>query len=1335
MSSNQLAISDSLIFYVNGKKIVEKNADPETTLLTYLRNNLRLTGSKLGCGEGGCGACTVMISKWDGRNGKPRHFAVNACLAPLVSVNKCAVTTVEGIGSTKTKLHEIQERLAKFHGSQCGFCTPGIVMSMYALLRNKQIPSLKDIDTCMQGNLCRCTGYRPIIAGFETFTCAMGKNCCKIDKKIKPTEQQIEAEHTDTKWQAYDDSQEPIFPPELMLSGKLKSSFRSLKYVGENVTWHQPTNLQQLLLLKNEHPEAKIVVGNTEVGIEMHIKGRNYSQIISPTNVKELNCMEEIDEGVSIGAACSLSDVEQFLKSVSKKRRKQETQVICSILEMLELFAGMQIRNVACIGGNIMTASPISDLNPILLAVGAKLTFASSSSGLREIQMDENFFIGYRKTNTRKDEILISIKIPFLTEDDVMKAFKQSKRKEDDIAIVNSAMHVAFEPGTKTIKKLSIAFGGMAAITNAAKQTMKRVVGRSWDERLLHDVCSWLNEEMKLSLDAPGGMVRYRRALVTSFFFKFYHYTLEALLENGVVQVENINISREIIGDLTAENEQFTSTQTWQEVPEDQDTYDTIGRPIPHLSGLKQVTGEAQYIDDIPPYREELHMVLVYSTRAHAKIINVDPTPALEYTGVVSFVDKNDVIGKNDLGMYGEVFADGKVSCVGHVIGAIVADTQAHAIKASRMVKITYEDILPRIITIDDAILHNSFSSTIKLNKGNAEEEFKNCDNVIEDEARVGGQEHFYMETQCCIAIPKNEDGEMEVFSSCQHPTGLQSMAATCLGVQRNKVTVRTKRLGGGFGGKESRFGVISNPAVTAARKLGKPIRCVLTRQEDMQITGGRHPFLAKYKIGFDNDGRIKALKIDLYSNGGNSDDLSYGVMTRAVTHADNCYNVPHMEVTGRICRTNIASNTAFRGFGGPQSMIISESWITKVAETLNMDPEMVRAFNMYTDGDKVLHGSILKQFKAKRCWEECLDKSNFHNTQKEIREFNKTSRWKKRGIACIPSKYSVGFGLKHLNQGCALVLIYTDGTVLLSHGGTEMGQGLDTKMVQVASRSLGVPIDIIHISECSTSSVPNASPTAASTSSDINGMAIKEACDKIMSRLQPLRKSHPNITWVELINKAYMERISLSATGFYRTPGLTDEWNHKTGTVSGDMFSYLAYGAAVSQVEIDVLTGHHVVLKTDLVVDVGNSLNPAIDVGQIEGAFAQGYGLVTLEEMLHSPSGHLWTVGPGAYKIPGFANTPKHFNVHLLRSCPNEKAIYSSKAVGEPPLFLASSVLYAIKDAIKSARVDAGMTGAFRLDSPATAERIRLACEDDFVRKAKPTEDENGLQAWAVRA
>nr|XP_039266877.1 xanthine dehydrogenase/oxidase-like isoform X2 [Styela clava] len=1071
-------------------------------------------------------------------------------------------------------------------------------------------------------------------------------------------------EHDGVKWDLYDDSQEPIFPPELMMSGKLNSDTpRSLKFVGNNVTWHQPTSLRESLTIKKQHPEARIVVGNTEVGIEMHIKGRTYTHLISPVNVKELNNMMESDEGVSIGAACSLTDVEQFLKAIIEKRNEKQCQACGSVLEMLELFAGSQIRNVACIGGNIMTASPISDLNPILLAVGAKLTFASSSSGLREIQMDETFFTGYRRTNTKSDEILVSVTIPFLDENDIMKAYKQSRRKEDDIAIVNAGMYVAFQPGTAVVKKLSMAYGGMSAVTKIPIQTMSKASGRKWDKSLLEDICCWLSEEMKLPLDAPGGMIQYRRTLVTCFFFKFFHHVGKSLIDREIQQVEKTKTDLDVLQPMSTETESFTATQTWQETYTEQPNYDTIGKSRMHVSGIKHTTGEAVYIDDIPLHQGEVHLALVCSTRAHARITSVDSNLALKSLGVVDYIDRGDVIGENDMHEFGEVFADGKVTCIGHVIGAVAADTQAHAIKASSLVKVTYEDIQPKIITIEEAISHNSFyESSTRLVKGNVDDGFRLCDKIIESDLRVGGQEHFYLETQACIAIPKGEDGEMEVLSSCQDMNELQKMAAMCLGVDRNKVTVRTKRLGGGFGGKQSRFHVVSNPAVTAARKLGRPVRCILTRQQDMQITGGRHPYLGRYKVGFTNEGSIMALRVELYSNGGNTADLSFEIMLRATTHADNCYNIPHMEVIGRICKTNIASNTAFRGFGAPQSMIIVEDWITRVADTLNKSPEEIRELNMYKNGDKILHGLVLENFQAKRCWDECMEKSNFIEARRAAEEYNKNNRWKKRGIACVPSKYSVGYGVTFLEQGGALVLIYSDGTVLLSHGGVEMGQGLHTKMMQVASRELGIPMKFIHISESTTASVPNTSPSAASMSSDLNGMAVKNACEKLLKRLEPLRKRNPNLVWSRLIEKAYMERISLAATGFYRSPGIDVEWNQKTGVITGNMFNYLAYGTAVSQVEIDVLTGHHAVLRTDIVIDVGNSINPAIDIGQIEGAFTQGYGMMTLEEKLHSPSGHLWHTGPGSYKIPGFSDTPKKFNVHFLRSCPNEKAIYCSK-------------------------------------------------------------------------
>uniref|UniRef100_H2YN14 Xanthine dehydrogenase/oxidase n=1 Tax=Ciona savignyi TaxID=51511 RepID=H2YN14_CIOSA len=1330
---------DVLVFYVNGTKVTEPHPEPETSLIVYLRTKLRLTGTKLGCSEGGCGACTVMVSKWDRLQNRIVHFSVNSCLAPVVSMHDCAVTTVEGIGSTKTKLHAVQERLWKFHGSQCGFCTPGIVMSMYALLRNNSSPKMPNIETCLQGNLCRCTGYRPILGAFKTFTenktgCPMGKLCCK---NAPPSEDNPENDCSDC-YKPYDPSQEPIFPPELLISSR-NHPVSPLKFVGERVTWYRPTTLDQLTDLKEKYPDAHLVVGNTEIGIETGVKGRCYPVIVTPAAVEEISFVKYDQSGIEIGASCILSNLVQQLNKIVEEKGGHLTQPLSAILEMLHWFAGDQIRNVAVIGGNIMTASPISDLNPILMACCATATFMLHSRGTRKVPMDQSFFPSYRKTCATKGEVLLSVRIPFMRKGEYMKAYMQSKRREDDIAIVNAALRVKFYPGSRKVEEFSAAFGGMAATSVMAKNLMENIIGREWKDDLIDDVSAWMREDFKLEQNAPGGMVEYREALTLSFFFKFYIHIKDCLCKEGATQDEIAPEEECTKVPLGGNHHVSPSTQTWEEVPENQPKDDSVGRPLPHSSGQLHVTGEAKYIDDITPHADELYMCLVTSTRCHAYVRDVNLADAMTSPGYVTYVDHRDIPGSNECGvMNGDlVFANGKVTCVGQVIGAVIADTCAHAQRAAQLVKITYEDIFPRILTIEDAIKHESFHKILHLNAGDAAAALDASEYVIEGEIRIAGQEHFYLETQACLVVPQLESDQMEIYASSQSPTFLQDNAASVLGIENNKVIVRVKRMGGGFGGKETRFVLVSNPAVVAAKKCGRPIRCMLTRQEDMLISGQRHSFYAKYKVGFTKEGKLTSLVNNIYSNAGNSLDLSISVMERALYHSGGCYRIPNISIAGHVCKTNVSSNTAFRGFGAPQAMLIAEDWISGIAAKLGISGEKVREINMYKEGDNTYYGQVLECFNLPRCWQECRQKSNFNERKEKIEEYNSKNRWRKRGISCIPTMFGISFTGFFLNQAGALVQVYKDGSVLLTHGGTEMGQGLHTKMIQVASTCLGIPASRIHISSTSTETVPNTSPTAASVGSDINGMAIKEACEKILGRLKPLRENLAELSWDDLIMKAYLERISLSATGFYKTPDIYCNWDQKSGECFGRPFDYFTYGAAVSEVEIDCLTGDHVVLQTDIVMDVGGSLNPAVDIGQIEGAFMQGYGMMMLEEPLINIRGELLTRGPGAYKIPGFGDCPRRFNVHLLQNSRNKRAIFSSKArFGEPPLFLSASVFFAVKNAVESARKHSGLFGAFRMDSPATCERIRMWCGDQFTKQyEKHTQNDENVKPWSFQA
>lgn len=585
-----------------------------------------------------------------------------------------------------------------------------------------------------------------------------------------------------------------------------------------------------------------------------------------------------------------------------------------------------------------------------------------------------------------------------------------------------------------------------------------------------------------------------------------------------------------------------------------------------------------------------------------------------------------------------------------------------------------------------------------------------------------------------------------------------QAFAAKVLGVQSNKITVRVKRLGGGFGGKETRCVLLSTIIALAAQKVNRPVRCMLNRDEDMVMSGQRHPFLGKWKVGVNKDGKLQALELDVFNNAGWSFDLSPAVCERAMTHSDNCYYIPNVHVRGRLCKTNTMSNTAFRGFGGPQGMFITESFMSEVADRLGMPVEKLREINMYKDGQETHFNQKIEDWHVPLMYKQVQEEADYANRRKEVQEFNRAHKWRKRGLALIPTKFGISFTALWLNQAGALVHIYHDGSVLVAHGGTEMGQGLNTKIITLAAEALGVPIQDVHVSETGTNTVANTSPTAASASSDLNGYAVWNACQQINERLAPYReKLGPGAKMKDLAHAAYFDRVNLSANGHYRTPEIGYVW----GENRGKLFYYFTQGVTAAETEVDLLTGTWTCRRADIKMDVGRSINPSIDYGQIEGAFAQGLGLFTMEESLWLRSGPaagtLFTRGPGAYKIPGFRDVPQVLNVSLLKgvSWDNLRTIQRSRGVGEPPLFMGSAVFFAIRDALVAARADYGVVprllggdggwnhagigedaagdegdGLLRLESPATPERIRLSCVDPIMTRARvlPKEGEKNF-------
>ncbi|KAM9037159.1 aldehyde oxidase [Sarcophilus harrisii] len=1330
-----------LLFYVNGRKVREKNADPETMLLSYLRKKLRLTGTKYGCGGGGCGACTVMISRYDPGTKKIRHYSANACLLSICSLYGTAVTTVEGIGNTKTRIHPVQERIAKCHGTQCGFCSPGMVMSLYSLLRNIPKPSMDQLMEALGGNLCRCTGYRPIVDACKTFCkttdCCQGKEngiCCfdQEENELLDSEQEnmtCEKLFQEEEFLPLDPTQEFIFPPELMLMAEKQTKTTRVFY-GERITWISPVTLRDLLEVKAKYPDAPIVMGNTTVGPDMKFKGIFHSVIISPDGIAELNAVNYKDNGLTIGAGCSLAQLKDILTDMILELPVEKTQTYRALLKHLRTLAGSQIRNVASLGGNIISRHSTSDLNP-LLAVGNCTLNLASKDGKRQIPLNDQFLMRARSADLKPEEILVSVNIPYSRKWEFVSAFRQAPRQQNALAIVNSGMRVLFEEDTNIIRDICIFYGGIGTTTVCAKKICQKLIGRAWNEEMLGEACKLVLAEVLLPGSAPGGMVEYKRSLIVSFLFKFYIEVLQNLkMMNPSLCPSLPDGYGSVLEDFHSKH--YETVLRYQKVDTKQFLQDPVGRPIMHLSGINHATGEAIYCDDIPAHDQELFLAFVTSSRAHAKIVSIDTSEALKLPGVIDVLTGKDLQDVNSFKSFLEnekILATDEVLGVGQIVGAVIADSDIKAKQAAHLVKIEYSDLKPVILTIEEAIQHKSFyEPERKIEYGDVDEAFKAVDQILEGEIHIGGQEHFYMETQSMLVVPYGEDKEMDIYVSTQFPRLAQDIVASILKVPSNKIMCHVKRVGGAFGGKASKTGFLAAITAFAANKTGCPVRCILERGEDILITGGRHPYLGKYKVGFMNDGRIIALDVVHYANSGFTLDLSLFVIEMGLLKLDNAYKIPNLRCRALACKTNLPSNTAFRGFGYPQVGLIMESCIMKVAAQSGLPPEKVRMINMYKEMDETHYKQEINAKNLIKCWNECMEISSYYARKAMIEDFNKKNYWKKKGIALIPMKFPIGLGSLAAGQAAALVHVYLDGSVLVTHCGIEMGQGVHTKMIQVVSRELGMPMDNIHLRGTSTETVPNANASGGSVVADLNGMALQDACQILRKRLEPIISKNPHGTWKEWAQEAFNQSISLSATGYFR--GYESDMDWEKG--EGHPFTYFVYGTACSEVEVDCLTGDHKNIRTDIVMDVGHSINPALDIGQVEGAFIQGVGLYTLEELKYSPEGILYTRGPEQYKIPSFCDVPNEFNVYFLPPSEVAQTLYSSKGLGESALFLGSSVFFALHDAIRAARQERGFSGVFTLNSPLTPEKIRMACEDKFT-KMIPKDEPGSYVPWDI--
>ena len=766
-----------------------------------------------------------------------------------------------------------------------------------------------------------------------------------------------------------------------------------------------------------------------------------------------------------------------------------------------------------------------------------------------------------------------------------------------------------------------------------------------------------------------------------------------------------------------------------------------VGKSHPHESAMLHVLGEAMYIDDIAEAQGTLHAALGLSANAHARILSMNLDAVNSAPGVVAVLTARDIPGLNDCGpiVHDDVIlADGLVEYVGQPVFVVVADSHDNARRAARKADIIYQS-LPVVLSPQAARDAQSFViAPIHLKCGDAEQALAAAPLRIKGEFSVGGQEHFYLEGQISYALPKEEQG-MLVLCSTQHPSEMQHVVAHALGVPAHQVVVECRRMGGGFGGKESQSALWAALAAICAAHLKRPVKLRADRDDDMMVSGKRHGFDYAYEAGHDADGRILGVKLEMLLRCGFSADLSAPVATRAVCHFDNTYFLAAADITALCCKTNTQSNTAFRGFGGPQGAIAIEYIIDGIARMLGKDALEVRKLNFYGRNDEegrnvTQYGQTVRDNVIHELVAELEVDSAYQSRRAAVRAFNAASPVLKKGLALTPLKFGIAFNVTHLNQAGALVHVYTDGSVLVNHGGTEMGQGINTKVNQVVAHELGIDFARVRCSATDTSKVANTSATAASTGADLNGKAAQDAARQICQRLAEfavtlfggaaaqvvfadgqVAVNGQTVAFVELVQKAYLARVQLWASGFYATPGL--HWNPQTR--QGSPFSYYAYGAAVSEVIIDTLSGEWKLLAVDALYDAGRSLNPALDIGQVEGAFIQGMGWLTSEELCWNAQGKLTTHAPSTYKIPAVSDCPDHFNVKLFDNSNVTDSIHRSKAVGEPPLLLPFSVFFALRDAIASV---ADYRFNPPLNAPATGEAILNAIDATLqMKRAAP--------------
>ncbi|XP_074294989.1 abscisic-aldehyde oxidase-like [Silene latifolia] len=1340
--------ANNLVFAVNGERFEIPSVHPSTTLLEFLRTKTRFKSVKLGCGEGGCGACVVLLSKYDPVRDQIKDYSINSCLTLLCSIHNCSVTTTEGLGSSKHGFHTIHQRLAGFHASQCGFCTPGMCVSLFSALVNadktdRLDPSpgfskmtVSEAEMSVAGNLCRCTGYRPIIDTCKSFAGNVDIEDLGLNSFWHKDESK---ESKVNKLPFYDPNcQISTFPEFLKDEVKFNTLLDSGKY-----SWHSPSTTEELQNLlqsvkANEANRVRVVVSNTGSGYYKELA--DYDTYIDLKNIPELSVVEKDSMGIRIGAAVSISTA-----VVELKEGGQYMTVFEKIANHFEKIASRSIRNSASLGGNLVMAQRCgfpSDIATVLLSVDATVVIISGRQ-METVTLED--FLGRPPLDSKS--IVVSIIIPGCGTSSesqtklLFETYRAAARPLGNaLPYLNASFLAEVSPQLKSddgfvLNKIRLAFGAFGTRHAVrAKTAEKFLEGRTLDRDVLYEALKLVRE----TVVPEDGISHssYRISLAEAFVFEFLSVLVDTDFENSILGLNDGVDSQSTMGNGLYEDNSTRSIPLLlpaKQVIVAGTKYRPVGEPIIKTGSALQASGEAIYVDDIPSPKDCLYGAFVSSTKPLARVKSVHFKSESLPDGVLAVITYKDIPdGGENVGaklMFGieSLFADELTRCTGERIALIVADSQKHADIAAAKVVVEYDtdNLDPPILTVEEAVERSSFFDVPPFlypqpvgdfTDGMAEADHK----ILSAEITLPSQYYFYLETQTALAIP-DEDNCMLVYSSVQAPEYAHSVVAACLGIPENNVRVITRRVGGGFGGKTLKAVPVATACALAAQKLGRPVRMYLDRKTDMIMAGGRHPMKVTYSVGFKADGKITALQLDLLINAGIAVDIS-PILPHSIANAFKKYDWGALSFNAKVCKTNHSSKTAMRAPGEVQGSFIAEAIIEHVASALSLDVDTVRNRNLHTFNSLCLfydhsHGEEV-EYTLPTIWDKLASSSGFYPRKEMIAKFNRIHKWRKRGISRLPIIHEA-----MLRATPGKVSILPDGSIVVEVGGIELGQGLWTKVKQMTAFALSLVkcpgtdnlLDKVRVIQADTLSMIQGGYTAGSTTSESSCEAVRICCNTLVERLSGLRDrlldQFGTVDWKTLIVQAGMQSVNLSASTYY-VPEFTS-------------MQYLNYGAAVSEVEVNLLTGETSILRSDILYDCGQSLNPAVDLGQIEGAFVQGIGFFMLEEYLSNPDGLVVADSTWTYKIPTIDTIPKQLNVEIMNSGHHEKRVLSSKASGEPPLLLAASVHCAVRAAIKDARrqlaswggLDGYDSSLFQLSVPATMPVIKELCGLDIVQ------------------